>query len=164
MSADLSILYYNYYIKPHLEYCCTIWGQCNKSDTDAIIKLQKQATRLILDADRCAPSAPLFTQLNWHTFEDITHYRKALMVFKALNNQSPTYLPHLFQPACTNTHHSLRSKTSNKLYIPKAHHKILRYNGPKVWNSLNDKTRYAARTIGQFRREYIAFQHSEKQK
>ena len=161
--ADLRILYYNYYIKPHLEYCCSIWGQCNKSDTDSIIKLQKQAACLILDADRYAPSAPLFTQLNWQTFEDITHYRKALMVFKALNNQSPTYLTYLFQPACTNTHHSLRSKTSNKLYIPKAHHKSLRYNGPKVWNSLNDKTRYA-RTIGHFRREYIAFQHSEKQK
>ena len=85
------------------------------------------------------------------------------MVFKALNNQSPTYLTHLFQPACTNTHHSLRSKTSNKLYIPKVHHKSLRYNGPKFWNSLNDKTRYA-RTICQFRREYIAFQHFEKQK
>ena len=121
-----------------------------------MIKLQKQAARLILDADRHAPSAPLFTQLNWQTFEDITHYRKALMVFKALNNQSLTYLTHLFQPACTNTHHSLRSKTNNKLYIPKAHLKGLRYNGPKVWNSLNDKTRYA-RTIGQFRKEYLAY-------
>ena len=105
LSADLRILYYNYYIKPHFEYCCSIWGQCNKSDTDSIIKLQKQAARLILDADRYAPSAPLFTQLNWQTSEDITHYRKALMVFKALNNQSPTYLTHLFQPACTNTIH-----------------------------------------------------------
>ena len=61
LSADLRILYYNYYIKPHLDYCCSIWGQCNKSDTDMIIKLQKQAARLILDADRYAPSAPLFT-------------------------------------------------------------------------------------------------------
>ena len=34
LSADLRILYYNYYIKPHLEYCCSIWGQCNKSDKD----------------------------------------------------------------------------------------------------------------------------------
>ena len=55
----------------------------------------------------------LLTQLNWQTFEYITHYRKDLMVFKALNNQSPTYLTHLFHPACTKTHHSLRYKTSN---------------------------------------------------
>ena len=40
------MLYYNYYIKPHLEYCCTIWGQCSKTDTYSIVKLQKQAARL----------------------------------------------------------------------------------------------------------------------
>ena len=45
------MLYYNYYIKPHLEYCCTIWGQCSKTDTYSIGKLQKQAARLIMDAD-----------------------------------------------------------------------------------------------------------------
>ena len=65
------ILYYNYYIKPHLQYCCTIWGQCNKTDIYLIIKLQKQAARLILDADKYSPSSPLFDQLEWDTFDKI---------------------------------------------------------------------------------------------
>ena len=84
LSANLRILYYKYEIEPHLEYCCSIWDQCNKSDTDSKIKLHEQAARLI--PDRYSPSAPLFTQLNLQTFGDITHYRKAIIVFKALNN------------------------------------------------------------------------------
>ena len=32
LPAQIRILYYNYYIKPHLEYCCTIWGLCSKTD------------------------------------------------------------------------------------------------------------------------------------
>ena len=37
------------------------------------------------------------------------------MVFKALNNQALTYLIDMFKPPCTNTHHGLSPKTSNKL-------------------------------------------------
>ena len=82
--------------------------------------------------------------------------KQALMVFKALTNQAPTYLIDMFEPPCTNTHHGLRSKTSNKLYVPKAHRKSFRYK--KVWNSLNDNTR-EAKSISQFKSEYTAFQN-----
>ena len=61
LPARTRILYYNYYIKPHLQYCCTISGQCNKTDIYSIIKLQKQAARLILDADKYSPSSPRST-------------------------------------------------------------------------------------------------------
>ena len=106
LSSPLRILYYNYYIKPHLEYC-------------------------------------------WHTFDKIVNRRQALMVFRALNNQAPTYVIDMFKPPCTNTH-GLRSKTNNKLYVPKAHRKSFRYNGPKVWNVFNDNTR-KAKSISQFK-------------
>ena len=95
------MLYYNYYIKPNLEYCCTIWGQCSKTDTYSIVKLQKQATRLILDADMYSPSNPLFKQLQWQTFDKIVEEKQASMVFKALNNLTPAYITKSFKPACT---------------------------------------------------------------
>ena len=41
LPTTMRMLYHNYYIKPHLEYCCTIWGQCSKTDTYSIVKLQK---------------------------------------------------------------------------------------------------------------------------
>ena len=141
LPAKTRILYYNYYIKPHLEYFCTIWGQCNKTDIYSIIKLQKQAARLILDADKYSPSSPLFDQLERETFDKIVQEKQATMVFKAPNNLTPDYISNLFKPTCTNTNHSLRSKTSNKLHVPAAHHKSLRFNGLKIWNSLSDEAR-----------------------
>ena len=72
---------------------------------------------------------------------------------KALNNLTPTYITKLFKPTCTNLNHSLRSKTSNKLYIPAAHHKSPRFNGPKIRNSTSDQARKAA-TLKEYIREY----------
>ena len=152
----IRILYYNYYIKPHLEYCCSVWGICSKSDIDTLIKLQKQAARLILETDRYAPSAPLFSQLRWQTFDQITRERQAFMVFKATNNKTSSYITNMFQSACIKTQHLLRSKTNNKLHIPKAHPKRLRYIGPKIWNSLSNKI-HKAKTSAQFRTEYKSF-------
>ena len=108
-----------------------MWGNCSKSDIDTLIKLQKQAARLILETDRYAPSAPLFSQLRWQTFDQITRERQAFMVFKATNNKTPSYITNMFQSACINTQHSLRSKTNNKLHIPKAHPKICDILDPK---------------------------------
>ena len=133
-----------------------MWGNCSKSDIDTLIKLQKQAARLILETDRYAPSAPLFSQLRWQTFDQITRERQAFMVFKATNNKTPSYITNMFQSACINTQHSLRSKTNNKLHIPKAHPKSLRYTGPKIWYSLSNKIR-KAKTSNQFRTEYKSF-------
>ena len=76
------------------------------------------------------------------------------MVFKALNNLTPTYITNLFKPTCTNSNHSLRSKTSNTLHVPAAHHKSLRFNGPKIWNSTSDQAR-KAKTLKEYIREYI---------
>ena len=115
--------------------------------------MQKQAARLILDADKYFPSSPLFDQLEWETFDKIVQEKQATMVFKALNNLTPDYISNLFKPTCKNTNHSLRAKTSNKLHVPAAHHKNLRFNGPKIWNSLSDEARKAT-TLKEFVREY----------
>ena len=57
---DTRILFYNFYIKPYLEYCCSIWGNCSKENINIIGQLQKRAARIILDADFFTPSANLF--------------------------------------------------------------------------------------------------------
>ena len=110
-------LFLQFSLPYQVQYCCTIWGQCNKTDIYSIIKLQKQAARLILDADKYSSSSPLFDQLEWETFDKIVQEKQATMVFKALNNLTPDYISNLFKPTCTNTNHSLRSKTSiNSMY------------------------------------------------
>ena len=68
-------------------YTAALYGaRVVKKNMETLIKLQKQAARLVLDADPQAPSAPLFSKLNWQTFNQILHQRQATLVFKALNN------------------------------------------------------------------------------
>ena len=56
LPKDTRILFDNFYIKPYLEYCCSIWGNCSKENINIIVKLQKRAARLISDADFFTPS------------------------------------------------------------------------------------------------------------
>ena len=44
---DARIKFYNAYILPHMEYCCTIWG--NATDSSSLFKLKKRAAKIILD-------------------------------------------------------------------------------------------------------------------
>ena len=63
-------------LKPYLEYCCSIWGSTSQENINTIVKLQKRAARLILDADFSTPSAILFQELKWISFSDIVKFHQ----------------------------------------------------------------------------------------
>jgi hypothetical protein len=44
------ILFFNSYILPIFDFCCTVWGNCSEERIQRITKLQKRAARIILDA------------------------------------------------------------------------------------------------------------------
>ena len=49
-------MYFNAYILPSIDYCLTIWGNAPKCHLNRILKFQKYAARLILDAPPDSPS------------------------------------------------------------------------------------------------------------
>ena len=63
-------LFFNVYILPHMDYCCTIWGNINCKLTECMVKFQKRAARIIQDRSIDTPSADMFTELSWMTFPD----------------------------------------------------------------------------------------------
>ena len=67
LSLDTRKTFYNYHVKPHLNYCSSIWGQTTKENLN---KIQKQAARLILDKGYFTPSAEMFSKLQWQNFAD----------------------------------------------------------------------------------------------
>ena len=150
-------LFYNFYIKPHFEYCNTIWAH-SKVNSDKIAKLQKYAARIILDEklqrENTVPSAVLFKKLNWTTFRQNSHFRQALLIYKSLNNLTPQYMRNMFQYVNEVAPRALRSSTQSKLYQPKAHPKSIRFTGPKIWNSLNAEIRNA-KSVKQFKKQYL---------
>ena len=44
-------MYYNAYIKSHIEYCCIVWGNSCNFNAYKIKKLQRRACKLILGND-----------------------------------------------------------------------------------------------------------------
>ena len=148
------LTFYNYFVKPHFDYCCSVWGTAFKKDIHTLIKLQKMAARLILDVDYTVQSIELFKILKWLPIDKNVQFRQATLVYKALNNMTPSYMADMFTRSSETAPFSLRSVSNKKLFIPRTHIKSLRFLGPKVWNSLSTNSRKAS-TLSQFKKSYL---------
>ena len=148
------LTFYNYFVKPHFDYCCSVWGTAFKKDIHTLIKLQEMAARLILDVDYTVPSIELFKILKWLPIDKNVQFRQATLVYKARNNMTPSYMADMFTRSSETAPFSLRSVSNKKLFIPRTHRKSLRFLGPKVWNSLGTNSRKAS-TLSQFKKSYL---------
>ena len=61
LPISAKIKFYNAFIMPHLEHCCTIWG--DSTDIISLCKLQNRAARMILDKPFDFPSFDALHQL-----------------------------------------------------------------------------------------------------
>ena len=48
LSSKHRLLFYNAYVKPHIEYCSVVWRNASNSNINKINKLQRRACKLIL--------------------------------------------------------------------------------------------------------------------
>ena len=151
-------LFFNSYILPHMDYCCTVWGNINCRLTDSMVKFQKRAARIILDKSIETPSADMFAELNWMTFPDRVKFQKSVLMFKIFNNLTPSYLQDHFTLTSDVHQRPLRSTTENLLYVPKPNielfRKSLSYSGSKIWNAIPDHVKQSTSII-QFKNEYL---------
>ena len=85
-------LYFNAYILPSLDYCLNIWGNAPKTHLDRILKFQKYAARIILDAPPDSQSQPLFQKLGWLTIFERIQYNKGVLLYKTVNGMCPDYM------------------------------------------------------------------------
>ena len=91
LSRRNRILFYNFYILTHLDFCCIIWGNCSSTLEDKLVKFQKRAAWIILDCDLYTPSSELFKELSWQTFPERVTYQKAILMYSIINNICPDY-------------------------------------------------------------------------
>ena len=156
LPINARIIFYNSFILPHLDYCDTIWGNCNQSNEHKMVRLQKCAARLILD-DTSSSSSELLNKLKWQSFPERVKFHKACLVYKSLNDLAPEYLKEIFSSNRSSTNYNLRNNT-NMLHVPKANtelfKKSLTFSGAKTWNMLSDNVRTAT-SLTDFKRKYM---------
>ena len=158
-------LFYNAYILPHLDYCCTIWGNANSTLLETVVKFQKRAARSILDKPIETPSAELFAELKWMKFPKRVMYQKAILMYKIMHNLTPPYLASIFKFSREVHDRTLRSTSDNLLYVPKPNFELYRnslaYSGSKIWISIPDNIRNAS-SLHQFRNGYLDWKRSQE--
>ena len=89
-------MFYNAYVKPHFDYCNTVWSNTSSGNINKISKLQRRACKLILAQDYTDIQEAL-ERLNILSFDQIIFLNKAKLVYKVCNNLAPVYLHDLFQ-------------------------------------------------------------------
>ena len=159
-------LFFNAYILPHLDYCCSIWGNANSELMNTVIKFQKRAARSILDKPIETPSIELFSELKWMMFPERVMYQKAILMYKIMHDLTPPYLANIFKLSKEVHDRTLRSTSENLLYVPKPNIELYRnslaYSGSKIWNSIPDRLRNAT-SLQQFRNGYLDWLANQEQ-
>ena len=93
---DDKLLFYNSYIRPHLEYCSVIWGNSTNLNIQKVTKLQRRACKLILMSEYTHLEESC-DRLKIFSFDEIVFLNKAKIMYKIANNIAPMYLINLFQ-------------------------------------------------------------------
>ena len=75
-------------------YGSSVWDSCSAECHQRLLKLQKRAARIILDADKRTPSLSLFNKLNWLPISKQSCIKRNTIVFKKVNSNYsiPDYL------------------------------------------------------------------------
>jgi hypothetical protein len=139
---------------PHFTYCNTVWGNASSSILRPVVLLQNQAARILTGARRYSHVTPLYARLNWLRFPDLVNFHKVIMLFKAMNGLTPTYITELFH-----THqHGRSTRNSGAIRLPRPHLECYRrsfsYSGARLWNTLPESLK-EAQTVDGFKRQYL---------
>ena len=89
----------------------SVWTNCENNLLGRVLKLQKRATRLIMDADSKASSVRFFDDLSWLPFYEEAKISKCLIAFKVLKGESPAQIVRLLTR--NNDLHSYSTRYAN---------------------------------------------------
>ena len=144
---------YNSLVQSHFNYCSLVWGNCSKTLSNKLQKLQNRAAWVITSSKYDVDVDSLFHKLSWKDLKSQRQIQNALMVFKSLNGLVPEYLTSKFIKR-NESKYSLRDSVS-KLVVPCPRTNYLKnsfsYSGATLWNSLPCSIRESS-SLNQFKR------------
>ena len=152
MDFQTRIIFYKAYIQPHLDYCCIIWGNAKVEQLNVLLKLQKRVLRIIFDYPDIS-SQTLFSQASIMPITKRIYFQKAVLMYKALHNLTPSYISEEFQ-LCSDIHSYSSKSSTHNVFIHRPRTELLKssfkYSGAVIWNSLSQDMK-SAQTLKQFK-------------
>lgn len=139
LNHDMKIKFYNAYVQPVFDYCCSIWGSGSYAQR-TMVKYQKRFARIILNIPSTLNNRQsIIDDMNWLSFPRRFEYYIAVMVHKSKSNSLPEYIFDLINFAANPTY-NLRSITRHELQSVKMRTSYMtssfKYQSRKIWNSI----------------------------
>jgi hypothetical protein len=132
-------LFYNSYILTTMDYCCALWCSATQSHLRKIHSIQKRAAKIILNKPYSTPSAPLFKELGWLTFNNRCTFLTGSIVHKFVIGAMPSYFNNVIHISNNNVY-ALRSITHTDISsIPfKTNYgkRAFSFRSRTIWNSI----------------------------
>ena len=83
--ATLHTIYHGF-VQSHFDYCSVVWGNCAKTLSDKLQRLQNRAVRVLTNTCYDADANQLLKELGWDNLETRRQKLKAEMVYKSFKN------------------------------------------------------------------------------
>ncbi len=140
VSVKLNIYYALIY--SHMTYCITVWFNAAAVYISDIVRLQKCAIRLVVNAHKFAHTMPIACELSVLLLNEVYQYKIACCVYGILHNSDLDNLTHKLSYVSSKSVY-LRNKTNLVTCYSRT---CVRYNaflcsGIRVWNSLPSNIR-----------------------
>jgi len=144
----LSMLF-NCMILPKIDYCDTVWGNCGKSLSDNLQKLQNRAARLVLGLSRRSHvDNDHLSTLGWKSLASRRKMHLLQTVFKSIHRQLPEYLQIFNRTSHT---YATRLNSNLSLQLPKVRlesgRRKFEYRGAFSWNELPPTVKVASSAL-----------------
>ena len=158
LSYEMKLMFYNSYLLPCYDYCCTVWGKGIKSKTELnkTYKIQKRAAKIILNKPLKTNSLMMFKKLDWLSFQLRCNYHIGVLIFKCKNNLAPTYMKQLLTFS-QNEKYNLRSSARTDIIQlkPKTNYMkdTFNYSSITIWNNIPLEIKQCS-TLSSFKKRY----------
>ena len=90
-SSTLNLLV-NALVMPLIDYCNSVWSNCNVQYSNSLQILHNRLARILLSADSRTSVNDLMTKLSWNKLEQRWNDQLLITTFKCLQGNAPSYL------------------------------------------------------------------------
>ncbi len=150
--SSLNQIYISY-VRPILEYASAVWDGCTEYEKSALEKLQNEAARIVTGLTRSVSLEHLRQEIGWQSLSIRRSVQKLSIMYKAANNETPSYISNLIPPEIQNiTNYNLRNRQN--INIPYSRLEISKRScipsAINLWNNIEPSVRNTE-TLKQFK-------------